>query len=128
MIRKVYIAGKYSAETKKGREENTKKAMEMWWELIDLGFVPFCPHLTHFLTDDNPSFGQKRNGSQEFWYDYDNEWLIHCDALLAISLSKGVYQEIELANKIGIEVFYSVEELMAYVQHEKDRGIQKQID
>ena len=115
---RIYIAGKYSAKTKKEREKNTKEAMKAWWKLIDSGFLPFCPHLSHFLTGDNPTFGMDRNPPAEFWYQYDAEWLKLCDAILVISNSDGVAKEIEIAQSLLIPVFYSVRELIAFYDTE----------
>jgi len=110
-MKKIYIAGKYSNLTRVRREDNTIAAMKAWWELIDHGFVPFCPHLTHFLTKDNSHFEMTRSLPAEFWYDYYLHWVKCCDAVLVISYSEGVRQEIECAKEIGIPVFYNIEEI-----------------
>lgn len=110
-MKKIYIAGKYSGLTKGIREDNTIDAMKVWWQLIDRGFIPFCPHLTHFLTKDNSTFEMTRSPPAEFWYEYDLQWLKCCDAVIVISYSEGVRREIECAGKIGIPVFYNIEEI-----------------
>lgn len=126
---KVYIAGKYSAKLKGEREENVIAAMKVWWQLKDLGYIPFCPHLTHFLTFDNAQFEMTENRGKDFWYDYDNNWLKCCDALLVISESEGVKGEIKIAQKLGLTVFYSIEELnnaekMSGIKHSDDYDLE----
>jgi hypothetical protein len=44
--------------------------------------------------------------------DYDLNWLAKCDAVLRLpGASSGADREVEYAQKLGIPVFYSIEEI-----------------
>jgi hypothetical protein len=99
---KVYVAGPY---TKGDVAVNIRTAIVTADQLVNLGFVPFVPHLTHFwhLVKPRP---------YEFWCDYDNQFLPCCDAVLRIpGESTGADKEVEYATKLGIPVFYSIQAL-----------------
>ena len=85
---------------------NIRKAIfEADW-LLAAGFAPFVPHLTGFWDFASPK-------KYETWLAYDMEWLRACDALLRmIGESPGADREVELAESLGIPVFYSVPELI----------------
>ena len=101
----IYIAGPY---TKPDPDENTRKAMEVWHQLADLGFVPFLPHLSHFLE-------QHRTRPYAYWLEYDNQFIPFCKGLLRMpGESSGSDKEVMLAEVLGIPVFHSIEELDEY--------------
>lgn len=105
MIAKIYIAGPY---TNGDVAVNVRNAFKVANELADLGFAPFVPHSTHFwhLLFPRP---------YEFWLELDNQFLPLCDALLRIpGKSNGADNEVELAKKLQIPVFYSIEELKEF--------------
>lgn len=89
---RVYIAGPYSKGNVGG---NMSNAMNMWHELRDAGFSPYCPHLTHFLNIHRPR-------SHEEWLEYDFEWLDLCDAFIRIpGESSGSDEEEALAHDLN---------------------------
>jgi hypothetical protein len=105
LIARIYVAGPY---TQGDTAVNVRKAYEAANQLADLGFAPFVPHATHFwhLLFPHP---------YEFWLELDNEFLACCHALLRIPRpSGGADKEVDLATRIGIPVFKSIEEV---VQH-----------
>ncbi len=92
----IYVAGPYT-----GGDPvlNTRKAIEAGEQLRALGFVPFIPHLTHLWHLISPH-------DIDYWYEYDNEWIRKCDALLRLpGKSKGADAEVALALELGIPVF-----------------------
>ena len=101
----VYLAGPY---TKPDPCENVNRTCSLATELIDLGFAPLIPHLTmlwHVITP-RPI---------EFWYDYDLQLVLRCDALLRIpGESTGADREVEFARQRGIPVVGSVADLVAW--------------
>ena len=104
---KVYIA---SAYTNGDVALNVRAQIDVANELMNMGFVPFAPLLTHFQHMVHPR-------SYDSWLiDYDFEWLDVCDCLLRIKNgnSPGADKEEERAEKNGQEVFYSIEELVKY--------------
>lgn len=104
-MKKIYIAGPYS---KGDVAINVKKSMDMANELIENGYAPFCPHLTHFLHMNKPQPYKK-------WLEIDDQFVLVCDALLRIpGDSNGADKEIQLAKENNIPVFYSLEDLIVH--------------
>jgi len=99
----VYIAAPYTIPDP---VENTHKAIEMANKLILEGIFPIVPHLTLLWHAVTPF-------SSKFWYDYTLELMKRCDAVLRIpGESAGADLEIKTAQKLGMPVYYSVEELL----------------
>ena len=102
---KVYLASPY---TKGDVAVNVKVQIDMVDELMNLGFVPFCPLYSHFQHMVHPRPYQD-------WIAIDLEWLPVCDCVLRLAgESSGADGEVKLANELGIPVFYSVVEMQAY--------------
>ena len=99
----IYVAGPYSNGDP---VLNTRKAIEAGELLIELGFVPFIPHLTHLWHLVSPH-------EIDYWYDYDNEWLNKCDALLRLpGESEGADAEVNRMFAIGKYVYFSIDALV----------------
>jgi hypothetical protein len=96
----VYIAGPYTIPEP---IENTRKAIDVWKELQDLGFTAVVPHntlLLHLVYPETP----------EFWYDYDLQLMYRCDCVLRMDgESYGADEEVRLAKKHGIRVYYGID-------------------
>lgn len=102
-MKKVYIAGPYS---KGDVAVNVKVAMEAANELIEAGYYPFCPHLSHFLHINHPK-------PYETWIELDLAYLEVCDVLIRLEgESSGADGEVVHAYKYGIPVFYSIREFL----------------
>lgn len=112
---KVYIAGPYANDP----IGNTNTAIEVWETLFKKGFIPFCPHLTHFLQEKFPH-------KLDEWMNYDFEWIKVCDVMFRIEgYSVGADAEVALAKKLGIPVFTSLFELEnRYATKEEDNQLQ----
>jgi len=96
-VTKVYIASPY---TKGDVAANVRQSMDAFEELASLGFIPYCPLLTHFQHMVHP-----RN--YEFWLSYDLEWLAVCDVMIRIDgESAGADKEERFANEHGIPVIH----------------------
>lgn len=92
----IYIAGPY---TKPDPVVNTRRAMELGFEIHALGGVPHIPHLTLFM-----HFLQPRD--IDFWYDYDLDMLEHCHAVYRfMGVSTGADKEVAAAHSLGVQVF-----------------------
>ena len=75
---------------------------------MNLGFLPFVPLYSHFQHMMFPR-------PYEDWLKYDFEWVEACDCVLRLpGESKGGDLEVEHAEKNGIKVFYSVDELVSF--------------
>ncbi len=99
---KVYIASPY---TKGDVAQNIRRQIDVADELMNLGFSPFLPVLSHFQHIVCPR-------PYEEWMDNDLEWVLACDALLRLSGdSPGADREVLFAKKNHIPVFESLFEL-----------------
>jgi hypothetical protein len=101
-MKKIFISGPY---TKGDTALNVKKAMDVSNTLMEKGFAPYCPHLTHFLHMNHWQPYEK-------WLELDCIYLVLCDAVLRLpGESNGADKEVALAIEKNIPIFYSIEEL-----------------
>ena len=99
---KVYIASPY---TKGDVAVNVKAQLDAADELMNEGFAPFAPLYSHFQHMAHPR-------PYEDWMKIDFEWIPACDCLLRLpGESSGADREIELAESLGMPVYYNMEEL-----------------
>lgn len=113
----IYIAGPY---TKGDVAMNVKEAINVADHVLRFNMIPYIPHLTHFWHLTSP----KR---YEEWLEYDNVFLLKCDAVLRIpGESNGADKEVALATGNKIPVFYTFNELVRYFAEETKNGIKIQ--
>ena len=104
---KVYIASPY---TKGDVAINVKVQLDCANELMNFGFALFIPLMSHFQHMAHPR-------PYEDWVKVDNEWVLVCDCVLRLEgESSGADEEVELANKNYIPVFYSIQQLLTYCE------------
>ena len=110
-MKRIYIAGSYSADNVMDVLHNIRKGIEAACTVFKAGYAPFCPWLDfHYVLMDKAS----ELTVQDF-YDYSLAWLDASDAILVLpdyEDSKGTLAEIERANIRGIPVVYSLKELL----------------
>jgi hypothetical protein len=100
---KVYIASPY---TLGDVAVNVKAQLDTFAELLDLGYIPFAPLLSHFVHMAHPRPYHR-------WTAYDEEWVKACDVVLRLpGESKGADNEVRLAESLNIPVVRSVLELL----------------
>lgn len=105
-MKKIFVSGPY---TKGDVAINVKNAIDVSNKLIDIGFAPFCPHLTHFLHMHKPQAYEK-------WLEIDAVFLKTCDAVLRIpGESNGADLEVKLALELSIPVFYKIDDLLGNI-------------
>lgn len=103
-MKTVYIASPY---TKGDVVVNVRRSLQAADRLLDDGFIPFVPLLSHFWHVISPK-------TPDVWYEYDNEWVKRCDCLLRLpGESKGADNEVKLALQRGIPVYFSINYLIA---------------
>lgn len=99
---KVYIASPYTIGD---QAVNVKISMDAAHELMNFGYAPFAPLLSHFQHMMHPR-------PYEDWMAMDFVWIEACDCVLRIpGESSGADREVKFANEKGIPVYYSVAEL-----------------
>lgn len=104
---KVYIASPY---TKGDVAVNVKVQLDMADQLMNYGFAPFVPLYSHFQHMAHP-----RNHRD--WMDLDLEWLAMCNCVLRLpGKSAGADEEVALALKLNIPIYYSLGELIDEVE------------
>ena len=105
---KVYIASPYTIGDV---AMNVKLQIDTANELMDLGLAPFVPLLSHFQHLVHPRV-------YDDWIKLDLEWITVCDYVLRIGgISEGADKEVKFAEKRGIPVYCSIEELMKQVKY-----------
>ncbi len=101
-MKRVYISSPYSNGDP---VVNVKRAIYIAEEVWTLGFIPYLPHLNHFWHSILPH-------SWEDWLELDLAWLEKCDIILRLDGdSKGADLEVKEAQRLGIPIAYSIEEL-----------------
>lgn len=99
---KVYIASPYSSGD---QALNVKKSLDVADKLIQEGFAPFAPLLSHFQHMIHPR-------SYEEWMKLDLEWVSTCDCVLRLhGESSGADREVQHAKLLNIPVFYNIKDL-----------------
>jgi hypothetical protein len=101
----VYIASPY---TKGDVAQNVKTQLDIADELMDLGYCPVVPLLTHFQHIHKPR-------PYVDWMKIDEEKIKRCDVLLRLpGESSGAEKEVALAELMEIPVVYSIAELIRW--------------
>lgn len=101
MIR-VYIASPY---TNGDVTDNVARHIACADALMDLGYSPYVPLLCHFHHTVFPR-------PYEDWFNHVTQWIGHCDALIRLpGKSPGADKEMEIARKLNIPVYLSIEDL-----------------
>jgi nucleoside 2-deoxyribosyltransferase len=105
-MRFIYVSGPI---TKGMMDLNCRNGILVAERLRQLGFVPFCPHVSIIWNMVTPV-------PYEGWMTMDLAWVERCDAVLRMpGESPGADREVAHALAQGKPVFYSVEALQDYV-------------
>ncbi len=109
-MKKVYLAGPYSHFPPGGSvADNVITAIDAAHVLLDHGFVPYTPHLSHFLE-------ARRSRPYEEWMQLDLAWLACCEALVRLpGHSPGADREVHYALWNGIAVYNGLAALLRTV-------------
>jgi hypothetical protein len=103
----VYVAGPI---TKGDQFLNVRNGILVGEALRALGFCPFVPHLSALWQMVWPV-------DYEGWMTLDFAWIERCDALLRMpGESPGADREVAHAKSLGIPVFHSDAELIAWAR------------
>lgn len=99
---RVFVSGPYSHGDV---ETNVRTAIQAADTLLEAGFLPFLPHLSHY-------WEQVSQKPYETWMEIDFGWLAQCQAVLRLpGHSPGADRECDLAKQLGIPVVTRIEDL-----------------
>ena len=99
---RIYISSPYTIGN---QAENVRRSLLIADQLLKMGHFPYCPCLSHFWHFVSPK-------SWETWMRIDAAFIPVCDAMLRLEgESVGADREVALAEKLGIKVYYSLEEI-----------------
>ena len=108
MNKLIFVSSPYSHPDDKVREENYQKVSKYTAELISKGHVAFSPILyghnaVNFVPDMPTDWA--------FWKNFCLTFLSRCDEMIVYTMegwdkSRGVKEEIEYANSLGIKIKY----------------------
>jgi len=103
MTKKVYVSGPYSLGD---TIQNIRLAIDAADRLLKAGYTPLVPHLNYTWDIAYPH-------SYTTWLNWCLEWIPVCDCLLRIyGESPGADAEVELAQSLGIPVYYTISDLL----------------
>jgi len=106
IMKVIYIAGPYRADTEHGVVENIRRAEEVAIKVWQAGHVALCPHKNTAL------FGGLC--PDEAWLKGDLELLRRCDGIIMVQgweKSSGSVAEVGFADRHNIPVYYEVEDI-----------------
>ena len=111
---KIYVAGPYCPhdcslhDASRIAQKHVDKAIEIGNALIEKGHYVFVPHLSHYI---HIHYSCKRDYGI-WWYAEDLTFLDRwANALFYIASSKGADLELAFAEKKGLQIFRSLEEI-----------------
>jgi len=122
-MKRVYVAGPYSADNVIEVLRNIGRGEKICAELFKRGFAPFCPwHDKSYVID---SYECKFD--VEDFYSYSMAWIDVSDAIFLVGdweTSKGTLLEIERAKEIGIPIFYEMKGLIEWANEDQNQSRQ----
>ncbi len=97
--------------------ENVKAGEEIYGDLIDKGYAPFCPHLSYY-PDKRWNEEHKRHIDHPKWLQVDKQWVNRCKYFfymdpIIYGESKGAKMELAWAKAWGKRIFYNLKEVPA---------------
>lgn len=115
-MRRVYVAGAYSADNVITVLNNMREGMRLSTEVLLAGFAPFSPWLDYHF---NLMLRPGESLSVHDYYEYSLAWLEASEAMILVpgwENSKGTQNEIKRAHELGIPVFDNLDELKRYFE------------
>lgn len=117
----IYLSGAYRADTKEKVMSNIKNIEDTAKKLIEQNIGYFSPHSNSalFTVENMYSEHLKNESIHEYFVNIDERLLMACDAMLVVgdfSTSKGTKEEIGFATRLGIPVYYTIEDLLADIK------------
>ena len=110
-MKRVYVAGAYSANNVITVLDNMRRGMRLGTEVLLAGYAPFVPWFDYqfqLMLRDGETL------TVQDYYDYSMAWLEASDCVLVVpnsDNSTGTQAEIKRAEELGISVYYALDEL-----------------
>lgn len=111
-MKTVYVAGAMSADNILTMLDNIHDGIKLGAELLKRGYAPFVPHMDVAYKLQN---GHNFDVPLQYYYDYTMEFLKRCDVVVVCKNwvnSKGTLAEIDMAQRLGIPVYYSLTDFL----------------
>ncbi len=110
-MKRVYVAGLYSADNVLDVLRNIGRGEKMCADLFELGFAPFCPwhDKSYIISNPNADFTVKQ------FYNYSMAWLEVSDCVFLLEdweKSTGALAEVKRAEELKIPIYYSLMDLL----------------
>lgn len=110
-MKRVYLAGCYSADNVLDVLKNIGRGEYYAGKLFMSGYAPFCPwhDKNYVITNWDADF------TVPMFYDFSMAWLEVSDMVIVLSgyeKSKGTLAEIKRAEELGIPVYYDINEFI----------------
>lgn len=108
-MKRVYVAGAYSASNVLDVLENMRRGMKWSRRILLQGYAVFCPHLDYHFVLVRDS-GDTLLTIDDY-YKHSIAWLEASDAVFVVPKSEnsyGVKEEIKRAKELSIPIFYSI--------------------
>jgi len=118
-MKRVYIAGPYSGSCEAEVEENVQRAISVGCKLLQMGYEPFVPHLSHYLDLELRAQGVTVNYDR--WIDWCLAWVERCDALLFLGESPGAERELHYARDLGKTIYLQMGDIPNHALANADR-------
>lgn len=109
---RIYVAGPITSHNKEIVKNNICNAKKIGEEILKLGHLPYVPH-THF-SDWDLDIHDFYEVFQLHGEDLLEKW---ADALYFIAPSRGANREKEKAEKLGLKIFTSLDEIPLLDKH-----------
>ena len=103
-MKRIYVAGPYTAENPRLTQINVNKAISIGCKLIRLGYMPFIPHLGHYIW-----IHPDGDFDYNFWTEYGIEWMNVCEAFFLVESSPGADNELHYAQELELPIYRSIE-------------------
>lgn len=108
----IYMAGPISKNMHGGPEYHAARALPVYLELIRAGVPCFCPQITGAFPSAHQEVPYER------WIDYSYAMISRATHMLMLEgwgWSRGACMERDYALRQGVKVFYSVQDLLAWL-------------
>jgi nucleoside 2-deoxyribosyltransferase len=112
-MKRVYVAGPYSADNVLDVLRNIGKGEKTCAMLFTEGFAPFCPWHDKSYVIDMPN----SNFTVEQFYEFSIAWLKVSDAVFLLpnwTKSKGTVAEVKIAEELGLPMFTELTKLIRW--------------